>query len=164
MEALLATLEEQITGVEREIPQVLQQEAQWAKAAQLLDTIPGIGLLTAAWLLVTTLNFTVCATAELAAAYAGLAPNPRESGTSVRGRATIGHEGNRRLRTALYLASLSAAQHNPLIHAFSSRLRLAGKPKKVARCAAARKLLHLAWAVVRTGRPFDPHYAHQLAA
>ncbi len=153
MEALLATLEEQITGVEREIPQVLQQEAQWAKAAQLLDTIPGIGLLTAAWLLVTTLNFTVCATA-----------NPRESGTSVRGRATIGHEGNRRLRTALYLASLSAAQHNPLIHAFSSRLRLAGKPKKVARCAAARKLLHLAWAVVRTGRPFDPHYAHQLAA
>jgi transposase len=164
MEALLATIEEHITGVEREIAQVLEQDAQWAKAAHLLATIPGIGLLTAAWLLVTTLNFTVCETAEQAAAYAGLAPNPRESGTSVRGRATIGHEGNRRLRTALYLASLSAAQYNPLIRAFYSRLRLAGKPKKVARCAAARKLLHLAWAVVRTGRPFDPHYAHQLAA
>jgi transposase len=164
MEVLLATIEAQITDVEREIAQVLQQEAQWARAAQLLMTIPGIGLVTAAWLLVTTLNFTVCATAEQAAAYAGLAPNPRTSGTSVRGRATIGHGGNRRLRTALYLASLSAAQHNPLIHALYHRLREAGKPHKVARCAAARKLLHLAWAVVRTGRPFDPHYAHHLAA
>jgi transposase len=164
MEALLATFDAQITDVEREIPQVLQQDAQWARTAQLLDTIPGIGLVTAAWLLVTTLNCTVCATAEQAAAYAGLAPNPHVSGTSVRGRATIGHGGNRRLRTALYLATLSAAQDHPLMHAFYRRLRLAGKPQKVARCAAARKLLHLAWAVVRAGRPFDPNYAPQLAA
>ena len=58
-------------------------------------------------------------------------------------------------RLALYLATLSAARTNPLIRAFYNRLRARGKPMKVARCAAARKLLHLAWAIVMKGQPFD---------
>ena len=57
------------------------------------------------------------------------------------------------------MATLSAAQHNPVIKAFYTRLREAGKPEKVARCAAARKLLHIAWAVVKKDQPFDPNYA-----
>ena len=56
---------------------------------------------TAAWLLVGTRNFTLCAGPEALAASAGLAPVPRESGRSVRGRSAIGHDGNGRLRTAL---------------------------------------------------------------
>jgi transposase len=71
----------------------------------------------------------------------------------------IGHTGRTRLRTALYLATLSAAQSNPVIKTFYDRLRAAGKPMKVARCAAARKLLHIAWAVVKKGQQFDPDYA-----
>ena len=59
------------------------------------------------------------------------------------------------MRLALYLATLSAARTNPLIRAFYTRLRAGGKPMKVARCAAARKLLHLAWAIVMKGQPFD---------
>jgi len=55
----------------------------------------------------------------------------------VRGRESIGHAGNAHLRTALYLATLSAARHNPHIRPFYDRLRAAGKPTKVARCAAA---------------------------
>ncbi len=57
------------------------------------------------------------------------------------------------------MATLSASRHNPMIREFYQRLRDAGKPMKVARCAAARKLLHLAWAVVRKEQAFDP--AHQ---
>lgn len=158
LDALIATLDGQIAAVEGEIAQVIGQDPQWAATAALLLSITGIGLLTAAWLLVATLNFELCPTLGAATAYAGLAPYPRESGTSVRGRPRIGHGSNRRLRTALYLATLSAARHNPAIKAFYERLKAAGKPKKVARCAAARKLLALAWAIVRTGRPFDPAY------
>ncbi len=158
MEALLATFDAQITAIEREIAQVLQQDATWAASATLLLSITGIGLLTAAWLLVATLNFTTCADAEAAAGYAGLTPQAKRSGTSVRGRERIGHSGHKRLRTALYMATLSAARCNPLIKAFYDRLRAAGKPPKVARCAAARKLLQLAWAVVRDQRAFDPQY------
>jgi transposase len=158
MDTLIATLEEQIAAVESELAVALEQEAAWAAAATRLRSIPGIGLVTACWLLVSTLNFTLCPTPEAAAAYAGLAPVPRESGSSLRGRASIGHSGNSHLRSALYLATLSAAQHNPTIKAFYQRLRAAGKPMKVARCAAARKLLHIAWAVVRHEVPFDPAY------
>jgi transposase len=156
MEALSATLTAQIAEVEAELAAVVERDDAWTEAIKRLQSIPGVGLLTAAWLVVSTLNFTVCATPEQAAAYAGLAPMPRQSGSSVRGRPSIGRCGNGRLRTALYLATLSAARYNPLITPFYQRLRAAGKPPKVARCAAARKLLHLAWAVGRTGRAFDP--------
>ena len=158
MEALIATLDAQITAVKGELAVALRQDSVWAAAAERLLSIPGSGLVTAGWLLVGTLNFTLGATPQAATAYVGLAPVPHESGSSVRGRPSIGHGGNARVRTALYLATLSAAQHNPAIKIFYQRLLAAGKPKKVARCAAARKLLHLAWAVVHRDAPFDPHY------
>lgn len=161
-ESLLATFAAQLGTVEAEIMEVWQQDATWATAAQRLQSIKGIGWVTAAWTLVTTLNFTTCDTVEGLTAYAGLAPMPRQSGTSVWHRPTIGHTGNGRLRTAFYMATLSAAQHNPLIKAFYTRLRTAGKPEKVARCAAARKLLHIAWAVVTKAQDFDPNYAQKM--
>ncbi len=163
MEALIATLTTQIAAVEAELAAVVDQDTAWADAIKRLQGIPGVGLLTASWLVVSTLNFTLCATPEQAAAYAGLVPLPHQSGTSVRGRPAIGRGGNGRLRTALYMATLSAAQRNPVIKPFYDRLRAAGKPKKVARCAAARKLLHLAWAIGTTQRPFDPGYQQQHA-
>lgn len=133
-------------------------ELQWKSAIALLLTIPGIGLLTACWLVVATLNFTLCESALAAVHYVGLAPMLRSSGTSVRCRAQIGHSGHARARTQLYIATLAAARFNPVIKAYYERLRAAGKPMKVARCACARKLLHIAYAVVKHKRAFDPNY------
>ena len=90
--------------------------------------------------------------------YAGLAPSQHESGTSVRGREHLPRGGHARLRTALYMATLSAARYNPAIRQFHERLRAAGKPKKVARCAAARKLLHLAWALVTKRQRYQSNH------
>jgi transposase len=81
--------------------------------------------------LVTTLNLTSCDTVDALTAYAGLAPMPRQSGSRVWHRPSIGYTGNGRLRTAFYMAALSAAQHNPVIKAFCTRLREVGKPEKV---------------------------------
>lgn len=163
MDTLIATLDAQIAEVEAELRPALAGDAAWAAAARRLESIKGIGLVTALWILVTTLNFSLCATPEAAVAYAGLAPREVESGTSVRRRKCIGKAGNARLRTALYMATLSAAQSNPAIKTFYTRLREAGKLQKVARCAAARKLLHVAWAVVVKDRMWEPDY-HQLHA
>jgi transposase len=162
LDAVIAELDKRISTLEKELTSVLRDGA-WAESAALLTSITGIGLLTTAWLLVATLNFTACRSGEAAAAYAGLVPLARQSGSSVRGRSQIGHAGHARLRTALYLASLSASRHNPVIRAQYQRLRAAGKPLKVARCAAARKLLHLAYAVVSKRVAFDPHYGKQRA-
>lgn len=158
LDAVIADLDTRIQTLEQEIAVVLREQA-WAESALLLQTIHSIGPLTTAWLLVGTLNFRACPTPAAAVAYVGLAPLLRESGTSVRGRPQLGHSGHKRVRTALYLATFNAVRFNPVIKAFYERLRAAGKPSKVARCAAARKLLHIAWAVVTRGMPFDPAYA-----
>lgn len=163
LDAVIADLNQRIVQLEADLMACLR-DSEWATSAQYLQSIPGIGLLTTTWLLVTTLNFTVCPTPEAATAYAGLAREWRESGTSLRGRPQIAHTCNRRLRTALYLATLTAARYNPTIKTFYTRLREAGKPMKVARCAAARKLLHLAWAVVHKQQMFDPNYPSPTAS
>jgi transposase len=162
LDKVIAELDTRLAELDAEIAAVLRDGA-WAESASLLRGITGIGMVTAAWLLVGTLNFQACASAEQATAYVGLVPLARESGMSVRGRSQIGHGGHARLRTALYLATLSAARFNPLIKTHYERLRAMGKPAKVARCAAARKLLHLAFAVVSKRQPFEPAYRMQMA-
>lgn len=157
LDSVIATLEAHVATLDAAIAQVLAQGA-WAESAHLLQTIPGVGGITAAWLLVETVNFTISTNPTALAAYAGLAPMPYESGTSVRGRSKLGHSGNRRLRYALYIATMSGVRFNPVLKRLYDRLRAAGKPTRVARCAAARKLLHLAWAVVTKRCAFDPHY------
>ncbi len=157
LDDVIAMLDARIADLEVEIATVLQA-SDWAESLACLTSAPGIGMLTAAWLLVSTMNFTLCATPEAATAYAGLAPMPHTSGTSVRGQARIGHGGHGRLRTALYMATLAAVRHNPVLKTFYTRLRAAGKPSKVARCAAARKLLHLAWALVTKQQRYQSNY------
>ncbi len=161
---LIATLTDQIAAVDQEIRLAIEQDEAWATAAAYLASIKGLGTLTIAWLLTATRNFTLTPSPEAASNYVGLVPQAHQSGTSVRGRSSIGHSGHARLRHALYMATLSAIQHNPIIKAFYHRLLARGKPKKVAVCAAARKLLRIAWAVATKQQPFDPTYtARRLA-
>lgn len=157
-ERWIAWCEAEIATLDTELTALLDQAGEWQAAAERLRSVPGIGPITAGWLLVETLAFTTCATPQQAAAFAGLAPHAYESGTSIRRRGRIGQGGNAALRRALYMASVSAGRHNPHIKAFYERLRAAGKPVKVARCAAARKLLHLCWAVVTRDVNYDPRY------
>lgn len=161
--AVVAFYDAQLDSLERELAASVPTEGPWATNYGLLLSIKGVGRWTALWLLVATVNFSSCATVEQAVGYAGLGPVPRRSGTSVRGREHLPRGGHARLRTALYMATLSAAQHNTPIAPFYARLIAAGKAKKVARCAAARKLLHQAWAVVHKQQPYDPQYRQRHA-
>ncbi len=155
---LLVELTAQIAAVERELSAVLATDDVWAASIVRLQSIPGVGLVTAAWLVVATANFAGCPTVEAATAFAGLAPHPWQSGSSVRGRPHIGRGGHARLRAALYMAAVSSVRCNPVLRAFYARLKAAGKASKVALCAVARKLLHLAWALVSKQQTFDPAY------
>jgi transposase len=161
-ERWIAWCEAEVSALDAELTTLLDQAGQWHSAAERLRSVPGIGPVTAGWLLVETLAFTTCATPQQAAAFAGLAPHAYESGSSVRRRRHVGQGGNAALRRALYMASVSAGRHNPHIKAFYQRLRAAGKPMKVARCAAARKLLHLCWAVVTRDVDYDPGYGSHI--
>jgi len=79
-------------------------------------------------------------------------------GTSVRGRTKLAKTGNAHLRKALYWPAIVAQKHNPIIHAFCERLLARGLCKMAVIAAAMRKLLHIAFGVLKSGRPFDPDF------
>lgn len=160
----LADLQTDIDRLTEALEALLTSDHAWHDSARRLIGINGIGVITAAWLLVATHNFAYCQTAEQVAAYAGLAPHPRDSGTSRRGKRQTGHGGHAALRRTLYMAAGSAIQHNRPIRDFYQRLVAGGKLKNVARVAAARKLVTMAWAVVVHEREFDPNYHASLSA
>jgi len=122
--------------------------------SRLLQTVPGVGPATAAVILA-ALPEKGLPDGKAAAAFAGLNPGRRESGTSVMGQSRISKMGNSTLRSALYLAALSAMRFNPGMKAFSERLEERGKTGKQRVCAVARKLIVLCNAMLRSGLPFD---------
>jgi transposase len=89
------------------------------------------------------------------AAYAGLTPRERTSGSSVHHPPRLAKTGNSRLRHALYFPAMVAMRHNPAVHALAERLRARGKRPMVIVGAAMRKLLHLIYGVLKSGKPFD---------
>jgi transposase len=155
--ALLGQINAQLKQLEQELKDWLRR-SEWTKLAACLRSIKGIGLFSTAWLLVVTQGFTTCEDAEQLAAYLGLVPHPHQSGNNRKGHKPTGHSGHARARRVLYQASISAARFNPPIRTFYNRLRAAGKPTKVARVAATRKLVHIAFAIVSKEQPFDPQY------
>jgi transposase len=161
LERHIAYLQAEIDTLDRELADLLTGDHAWAAAARRLRTIPGIGLIAAAWILAATHCFAYCDTPEQAAAFAGLVPYRRESGSSRHGHRPVGRGGHAALRKTLYMATLAAARHNPCVKPLYDRLLMRGKPNKVARVASARKLMVIAWAVVVKERDFDTSFAPQ---
>lgn len=158
IEAVLANLDTQIAHVRQLIRQHLDQHPGLRAQRDLLTTIPGIGEATAA-VLIAELFDKRYSSARQAAAFAGLVPRLVESGT-LRGRTRLAKIGPGRLRKALYLPAIAALRWNPTVHAMYVRLRAAGKPPMVIVGAAMRKLIHLAFGVLKTGRAYAPTHAH----
>lgn len=137
-----------------------QQQTQVAAAVERLRTVPGVGARTVLPLLVLLQRWDHLTqgrgTAQGLVAYVGYDPQPYESGTSVRRRATISRQGDRGLRARLYMAALGALRGRNPRRSVYDRLVGRSKAKKLALLAAARKLLVWAWAVYRQQQPFDP--------
>jgi len=150
---VLAALAAQVARIEQELARIAEADTPIGTDLRLLTTIPGLGLITAATL-VASLPVARLATPKHVAAYVGLCPREKSSGVSVRGRSTIGSFGPAHLRRALYLPAIVAMRANPTLRAFAERLRAKGKPAKVVIVAVMRKLLLLAWTLLRSGRPF----------
>jgi transposase len=155
----IAHLDQQIATVQRQITAHLQAWPVLRQQAELLQTIPGIGALTAVRLLAEVPLLGQYRSARQAAAYAGLSPRQRQSGSSVCGKTRLSKVGNATVRRALYLPAVTAMRANPLLREFAQRLLAAGKPKMCVVGAVMRKLLHQAHGVLKHNRPFDPHYA-----
>jgi transposase len=129
----------------------------------LLESIPGVGRLTATTLLAELPAGDRLPSAESAAA-CGLAPAEFRSGTSVRKRTRRSKAGNARLRKALFLPTQTAVRFHPVLKGFFDRLVAAGKPKLQAIGACLRKLVMRCYGVRKNRAPFDPQGASKKAA
>ena len=158
IEAVLASLDAQIAHVHQLIRDHLDRHPGLRSQHALLTTIPGIGETTAA-ILIAELFDKRYTNARQAAAFAGLVPRLRESGT-LRGRSRLSKVGPGRLRKALYFPAVTALRWNPTIRALRERLQAKGKQPMVIIGAAMRKLIHLAYGVLKTGRAYHPTYDH----
>ena len=160
IESTLAHLDREIERVEREIDQLFKDHPTIRRQRELLASIPGIGTTTAARILGEMPNISEFRDVKAVAAFAGLSPRHYQSG-SIEHRTRLSKLGNAQLRRALYFPAIVAMQHNPLIRRFAERLRDRGKSKMSIIAAAMRKLLTLAYGVLKSGRAFDP--AHRTA-
>jgi transposase len=156
---VISALDEQIAQIERKIRQHFDDYPDLKRRRDLLTSIPGIGETTAGSILSEIPHLDRFQSAKAVAAFAGLSPRERRSGTSVHGRPRLCKTGNARIRKALYMPASVALRFNPTLRIFAERLLAAGKHKRLIIGAVMRKLLVLAYGVLRSGVAFDANYA-----
>lgn len=158
IQSVLTTLEQEIKATRDQIRQHMDTHPDLKRRRDLLDSIPGVGEATAAWLLTVFSEHYTLTNAKQAVAHVGLAPVIRQSGKWT-GKTHISKSGDPLVRKALYRPILSALTWNPCLQSFGQRLKAKGKHAMAINCAAMRKLIHIAFAILKSGRPYDPNYA-----
>ncbi len=156
IERVLDSLQGEIEHIQQEIRKHIDDHPDLKARRELLESIDGIGEITISRFLAVIIDPQRFDSARSLAAFLGLTPTHRVSGSSVKGRSKMSKAGNARFRKALFFPAMVAIRYNPVVREFAERLALAGKSKKLIIGAAMRKLVHIMYGVLRSGRPFDP--------
>jgi len=122
-----------------------------------MQTIPGIGKTTAIAILAESPDLESFSSARQIAAYIGLTPKHKTSGTFIRGKTSIAKIGSSNLRKALYFPAIVAKTHKSLFKGFIQKLSSKGKPTKVIIVAVMLKLLHIVFGVIKNNTQFNPN-------
>jgi transposase len=154
----IAFLEQQLAKLQQDIDDHINKHPKLKADRELLVSIPAVGPQVGNHLLAVMHNHHF-QSAEQLAAYLGLVPIERQSGTSILGRPRLSKAGPSRVRAVLYMAAIVGTQHNPHIKALYQRLQARGKTKMSALGAAMRKLVHLCFGVLKTRQPYQANYA-----
>lgn len=153
---LKAEIENQIQLIEAALDSLVDAQEKVKLDVENIRTIPGIGKMTAIAILAQTPDLSSFENARQLAAYAGLTPCHKTSGTSVKGKTRLSKMGPSSLRKALYFPAIVAKKHNPILRAFAQKLAKSGKHTMVIIGAIMRKLLHIMFGVVKHKKSFNP--------
>ena len=156
----LKNVQAEIKVLETRLTQIVKEEQQ--QQLTLLKSIPGMGNKTAIMLLVLTDGFSNFENARQLCCYTGITPTIRESGNSVRGKSRISKVGNSKLRNLLFMCSFTACKHNKACKEIYERIIAKGKSKKLALIAVCNKLLKQAFAIVKSGLPYDEKFVSKM--
>lgn len=153
----IAFLLTQLSKLQQDIDHHIDQHPEFKNDLALMQSIPGVGPVVSSNLLA-TMHGRKFNSAEQLAAYLGLVPVERQSGTSVRERPKLSKTGPSKLRAILYMSAVVAIRHNPHIKALYNRLLTRGKSKMSALGAAMRKIVHLCFGVVKNQTPYQQNF------
>ena len=154
----IAFLQAELKRLQKTIDDHIDRHPDLKRDMALLTSIPAVGERVGNNMLA-VMHAHRFESAEQVAAYLGLVPVERQSGSSVLGRARLSKAGPARVRAVLYMAAVVATQCNPHVKALYQRLLARGKSKMSALGAAMRKLVHLCFGVIKTQQPYQPNYA-----
>lgn len=147
-------LNRQLTDLETAILELVAHNEQISRQAELLQSIPGIGPQTALQLICYTRCFSAFNNWRQLACYAGVAPFEYQSGTSIRGKTKVSHFAQKKLKSLLNMAALSAKRHDPELKKYFERKVAEGKNKMLVINAIRCKLIARAFAVIHRQSPF----------
>ncbi len=159
----LAFLQKELKGLEKQIRAQIAASPELQRRVDLVDSIPGIGPHTAALIVSRLPQLERFRSVRQVAAFVGLVVTEKVSGSSVRGKPHLSKQGDAQLRAGLYFPALAAIRHNPILRAVAERLRKTGKKPMVIVAAIMRRLIGMAYAILKSGRPFDPQHQPRLA-
>ncbi len=151
-----------ITQIEKKIKLILNENQEIKKSFSLLESISGIGLITAIMMIVSTQNFTSFNDARKYSCYVGTAPFENSSGTS-KGTTKVSNLANKQIKTILHNGANSAIQHDPEMKSYYLRKRKEGKKHNTVANAVACKLIYRAFAVIKRGTPYVVTYEKKVA-
>lgn len=156
IEKHIVWLDEQIKQLRKKIRDHIDNDPDMRSRRDLLDSIPGVGENTIALLLAYGIHSQRFRNGRQAAAFAGLDPRQHQSGTSVNLPPRMSKIGHAHLRKGLYMPAMVTLYKTDWGRAFKTRLQAAGKPAKLVIGAMMRKLVHVAYGVLKSGQPFNP--------
>lgn len=158
IESLRAKILEEIKVIKEKIKHHIDKDPDLRDKKKLLETIPGVGESTISQILA-FMNIERFSNAKKLSAFIGLNPKQHFSGTSVKGRSCLSKMGSPHLRKALFMPALVAKRYNIVVKTFCEKLKIAGKSNMLIVGAAMRKLVHIIYGVLKSGRPFEPSLA-----
>lgn len=154
IESVIKHLQVQIQEITKLINNIINKNPDLQQKQKLLETIPGVGQATVIQIL-GFINIDNFSNIKQLDAFVGLNPKQKQSGTSIHGYSKISKIGSTSLRKTFYFPAIVAKQHNPIIKIFCERLKAKGKATMVIICAAMRKLIHIIYGVLKSGKAFD---------
>lgn len=154
----LHAIDKEIKQIEKELQDKINKDTNLKKLFGLATSVPGVGKITAMFMLYYTNEFRLINNARKLACYCGVAPFEHKSGTSIRGKSKVSHFANKKLKKLLHLVALSTLANDPELSEYYHRKIAEGKHKMIVINALRNKILHRLCAVIHRGTPYLLEY------
>jgi len=156
-------LEKVLAKFNGQIEDLLKEDIELSRQAEIVKSIPGFGNVVASKLIIATEGFTRLTNPRALACYSGIAPFEHSSGTSIKGKTRVSHLANKDLKKMLHLAALVTIRKGNIMHDYYKRKVGEGKNKMSVINAVRNKLIHILMACIKNNTTYEKNFNHSLA-